>query len=183
MFAASGAQPIDVFHESERKVSLSRFLKATLFRTPEGEFVFGDVLVGGRARQANIRPGDRIISVNAADPKSEDIRVPAHRALEVEVETKTGGRNALSFGAPSSYKPGTRKKCRVSGTGQRSWLHSNCELAWHSGDRCSTGNQRCYPRSEMQTPDRRLAGKLRIRWGWKSQAHELSHARANSRWL
>ena len=104
VFAASGAQPIDVFHESERKVSLSRFLKATLSETAERKCVFRDVLVGGRARQASIRPGDRVISVNGVAPESGDVTVPAHRVLEVEFEAKAGGLNVLSFGAPSSYK-------------------------------------------------------------------------------
>ncbi len=40
VFAESGAQPIDVYHESDRQTPLSRFLKATLFETPERDFVF-----------------------------------------------------------------------------------------------------------------------------------------------
>src|SRR3954466_10709831 len=46
VFALSGARPIEVFPESERKLSLSKFLKATLFEMPEREYVFRDVLVG-----------------------------------------------------------------------------------------------------------------------------------------
>jgi len=109
VFAASGARPIDVFHESERKVSLSRFLKATLFEVSVHEYVFRDVFVGGRARRANLQPGDRIISVNGLVPESEDIRVPAHRSLDVVVEPKIGGSKTLSFEAPSSYKPTPEK--------------------------------------------------------------------------
>ena len=55
VFVRSGAKPIEVFHESERKVALARFLKATLFETPEREYLFRDVLVDGRARQDGIR--------------------------------------------------------------------------------------------------------------------------------
>ena len=40
VFARSGARPIEVFHESERRVPLARFLKATLFETPERELEF-----------------------------------------------------------------------------------------------------------------------------------------------
>ena len=57
VFARSGAKPIEVFHESERQVALARFLKATLFQTPEREHLFRDVLVGGRARQDGIESG------------------------------------------------------------------------------------------------------------------------------
>src|SRR3954470_22377229 len=40
VFARSGARPIQIFQESERQVSLSRFIKATVFETPERKYVF-----------------------------------------------------------------------------------------------------------------------------------------------
>src|SRR5947209_20518173 len=83
IFARSGAKPIEVFHESERKLALARFLKATLFETPEREYLFRDVLVGGRARQDGIESGDRLISLNGKPPNSEDVRVHAHRPIEI----------------------------------------------------------------------------------------------------
>lgn len=105
VFAGSGAKPIEVFHESERKIALGRFLKATLFETPEGEYVFRDVLVGGRARQDGIESGDRLISVNGTPPNSEDVRVHAHSPIEIVVAAKNGKNKTLSYPAPSSQKP------------------------------------------------------------------------------
>lgn len=105
IFARSGARPIEIFRESERKVSLPKFLKATLFETPEREYVFRDVLVGGRARRTGIEAGDRLSAVNGAAPASEDTRVKAHEPVEIVVENKIGTSRTLSFHAPSSQKP------------------------------------------------------------------------------
>lgn len=104
VFARSGAKPIEVFHESDRKVALARFLKATLFETPEREYVFRDVLVGGRAREDGIESGDRLISVNGMPPHSEEVRVHALSALEIVVEGKDGRTRSLSYPAPSTLK-------------------------------------------------------------------------------
>ena len=105
VFAESGAQPIDVFHESDRRVSLPRFLKATLFETQEHEYVFRDVLVGGRARASEIESGDRLMGVNGSAPDADEVRVHAHRPVEIVIEAKNTRRRTLSFAAPSSYKP------------------------------------------------------------------------------
>jgi C-terminal processing protease CtpA/Prc len=105
IFARSGAQPIDVFRESDRKVPLARFLKATLFETPEHEYLFRDVLVGGSARRAGVETGDRLVTANGMAPSSEETRVPVHRPLEIIVQKKNGLQKTLSFEAPSSYKP------------------------------------------------------------------------------
>jgi len=105
VFAISGARPIEVFHESERTLPLARVLKATLFETVEREYLFRDVLVGGRARQAGIESGDRLVSVNGAAPNSEHVRVHAHRAVEIVVESKAGSTRTLSYPAPSSERP------------------------------------------------------------------------------
>jgi C-terminal processing protease CtpA/Prc len=105
VFARSGAKPIEVFHESERKVALARFLKATFFETSEREYVFRDVLLGGRARQHGISTGDRLVTVNGTAPTSEDVRVHAHTAVEVVVEGKDGTARTFSYPAPSSQKP------------------------------------------------------------------------------
>lgn len=105
VFARSGAKPIEVVHESERKVALARFLKSTLFETAEGEYVFRDVLVGGRARQDGTESGDRLISVNGTPPNSEDVRVHAHSPIEIVVARRNGKNKTLSYPAPSSQKP------------------------------------------------------------------------------
>ncbi|MFL6449062.1 MAG: S41 family peptidase [Bryobacteraceae bacterium] len=104
VFARSGARPIEIFREPDRKVSLSRFLKATLFETPEREYVFRDVLIGGRARRAGVETGDRLTTVNGVAPPSEDTRVNAHDVIEIGVEKKSGISRALVFPAPSSQK-------------------------------------------------------------------------------
>lgn len=105
VFARCGARPIDVFHDSERQVPLSRFLKATLFRQENGEVMFRDVLIGGRAQELGIQPGDRLLKLNGAAPAFEDVRVPAHTDIELDVEGRNGATRRLTFGAPSSYKP------------------------------------------------------------------------------
>lgn len=79
VFARSGAKPIEVFHESERKVALARFLKATLLETPERDYLFRDVLVGGRARQDGIESGDRLISVNGKQWRISPSRCPVRK--------------------------------------------------------------------------------------------------------
>ena len=109
VFARSGAKSIEVFHESERQVALARFLKATLFQTPEREHLFRDVLVGGRARQDGIESGDRLISVNGRPPSSEDLRVHAHRPVEIIIEGKDGRPRTLAYPVPSSQKPRPEK--------------------------------------------------------------------------
>ncbi len=104
VFAGSGAQPIDVYHESHKRIPLSRFLKATLFQRSEDDLVFRDVLVGGRAREAKIQSGDRLLKVNGTVPDSEGFRINAYLGLELIVEGRSGSSRKLSFGAPSSYK-------------------------------------------------------------------------------
>src|SRR5947209_3940712 len=85
VFARSGARPIEIFRESDRKISLSRFLKATLFETPEREYIFRDVLVGGRARRTGVKTGDRLVRVNGVALLSEEARVKAHEVIEIVV--------------------------------------------------------------------------------------------------
>jgi carboxyl-terminal processing protease len=104
VFAGSGAQPIDVYHESHKQIPLSRFLKATLFQRSADDLVFRDVLVGGRAREVKIQSGDRLLKVNGIVPDSEGFRINAHLGLELIVEGKSGFSRKLSFGVPSSYK-------------------------------------------------------------------------------
>jgi hypothetical protein len=105
VFARSGAKPIEIFHNSEKKIALARFLKVTLFETPEREHIFRDVLVGGRARQDGIASGDRLISINGRRPDSEDARVHAHRPVEIVLEGKSGRARTFAYPVPSSQRP------------------------------------------------------------------------------
>jgi len=104
IFATTGAQPIDVFYEPERRVPVARFLKATLFETPELEYLFRDVLVGGRAQEGEIQAGDRLISVNGEHPCSVSAKVHAHHPFEMTVESRAGLSRTFNFPPPSSCK-------------------------------------------------------------------------------
>jgi carboxyl-terminal processing protease len=108
LFGATNARPIDFFYEPERRLSLERLLKATLFVTNDGRFMFRDVLVGGRAEEAGIIPGELLISINDQRPVAKCM-VHAHRPFTIAVEGRSGRAENLSFGPPSSWKPRTEK--------------------------------------------------------------------------
>jgi carboxyl-terminal processing protease len=109
IFAATGAQPIDVFYEPERRLPIAKFLKATLFEAPDRKCVFRDLLTGGRAEEAGIKSGDRLVSINGEDPYAENCEIHAHRAFQITIENRDGHSRMLTLPPPSSCKARAEK--------------------------------------------------------------------------
>jgi carboxyl-terminal processing protease len=104
LFATTGAHPIDVFYEPERRLPVAKFLKTTLFETPNRECLFRDVLTGGLAEEAGIKSGDRLANLNGEDPYARNCEIHAHRPLQITVEPRSGLSRTLAFPPPSTCK-------------------------------------------------------------------------------
>jgi carboxyl-terminal processing protease len=103
-FRSCGARPIDFFHESERRVALGKLLKATFYTSEQGEHAFQDVLIGGRAEEAGIAPGDVLASVNDQPPR-ESLDVPASEPFRFLVRRLDGTTKAFDLPAPLTWRP------------------------------------------------------------------------------
>jgi C-terminal processing protease CtpA/Prc len=107
-FRGCGARPIDFFHETERRVSLEKLLKATFFKDGYGEHAFQDVLIGGRAEEAGIDSGDVLASVNDQPPR-ESLDVLASQPFRFSVRRLDGSTKAFDFPAPATWRPRNEK--------------------------------------------------------------------------
>ena len=103
-FRGCGARPIDFFYEPERRVPLGKLLKATFFKSEQGEHVFQDVLIGGRAEEAGIDSGDVLASVND-EPPTTNLDVLARQPFRFSVRRIGGTNKTFEFPAPIVWRP------------------------------------------------------------------------------
>jgi carboxyl-terminal processing protease len=107
-FCACRARPIDFFYQPERRVPLGKCLKATFFKSEQAEYVFQDVLIGGRAEDAGILPGDVLASVND-EPPTEELHVLASQAFRFSVRRIDGSTKTFEFDASATWRPRKEK--------------------------------------------------------------------------
>jgi C-terminal processing protease CtpA/Prc len=66
------AYPVEFCHETERRVGLWKAIKSSFSRW-NGAWIFQDVLVGGHARAAGVRPGATLVAIDDAEVSTSDI--------------------------------------------------------------------------------------------------------------
>jgi C-terminal processing protease CtpA/Prc len=95
LLAGLEAYPIEFGHESERRVGLWKAIKCSFFRW-NGAWIFQDVLIGGHARAAGVRPGAALIAIDETEASDSDI--PRFKpSARVKITFKNPGQSEQSF--------------------------------------------------------------------------------------
>ncbi len=131
LLAGLEAYPVEFGHESERRVGLWKAIKCSFFRW-NGAWIFQDVLVGGHARAAGVRPGATLIAIDDAEASDSDI--PRFKpSARVKVTFKNPGESEQSFEFDPTEKEDENRTPvrRTSPTGRPRWLYPGEQI---SGD-------------------------------------------------